>query len=95
VASIWRIENQNKNAIKIAEESGRLYDKFAGLYEDLENVGEILKRAQDTHEDAMSKLKSGKGNLMARIDRIKKLGAKTEKSLPAPSDVDDTEEETN
>jgi DNA recombination protein RmuC len=95
VASIWRIENQNKNAIKIAEESGRLYDKFAGLYEDLESIGEILKRAQDTHEDAMSKLKSGKGNLMARIDRIKKLGAKTEKSLPSPVDTDELEEDTN
>ena len=93
VASIWRIENQNKNAIKIADESGRLYDKFVGLYDDLENIGGILKKAQEVHYDALNKLKTGKGNLIDRISKIKKLGAKTEKSLPGSSTAEETEEE--
>lgn len=94
VASIWRIENQNKNAIKIADESGKLYDKFVGLYDDLENIGSMLTKAQFTHEEAMNKLKNGRGNLISRVDKIRKLGAKTEKALPINSINDDDPEET-
>ncbi|MEI6093536.1 MAG: DNA recombination protein RmuC [bacterium] len=94
VASIWRIENQNKNAIKIADESGKLYDKFVGLYEDLESIGSILTKAQSTHEEAMNKLKTGRGNLISRVNNIRKLGAKTEKALPLSSISDDEIEDT-
>lgn len=94
VASIWRIENQNKNAIKIADESGKLYDKFVGLYEDLENIGSILTKAQCTHEEAMNKLKNGRGNLISRVDKIRRLGAKTEKALPVNCITDDDSEDT-
>ena len=31
IASIWRQENQNRNALEIARQSGALYDKFSGF----------------------------------------------------------------
>src|SRR6202008_4873036 len=35
VASLWRIDSQNKNAEEIARQAGGLYDKFVGFVEDL------------------------------------------------------------
>lgn len=81
IASIWKNEKQNKNAMKIAEESGRLYDKFHAFISDLERVGKHLNSSQEVYEEAMKKLGSGKGNLIDRAEKLKKLGVNTKKSI--------------
>lgn len=43
VASIWRLENQNKNALQIAQEGANLYDKFLGFLEDFEKIGKTFE----------------------------------------------------
>jgi DNA recombination protein RmuC len=43
-------------------------------------------------EDAMKKLHTGRGNLVGAVQRIKKLGADTTKSLPAKFLTDSGEE---
>jgi DNA recombination protein RmuC len=82
IASIWRQENQNKNALEIARQSGALYDKFVGFVEDLIAVGNKIDSSKDSYVNAMKKLHEGSGNLVSRVERIKKLGAKTTKGLP-------------
>lgn len=81
VASIWKQERQNKNAVEIAKQSGALYDKFVGFIEDLKKVGANISKSNEAYEEAMKKLSTGSGNLIGRAERIKKLGAKAEKSL--------------
>jgi len=81
IASIWKNEYQSRNAIEIARQSGNLYDKFVGFANDLLKVGRSMDTAKDTYEEAMNKLTTGKGNLVSRVDNIKKLGAKTSKAL--------------
>jgi DNA recombination protein RmuC len=93
VASIWRQEQQNKNAIEIARQSGDLYDKFAGFVEDLQKVGVRLADAQKVHEEALKKLHTGRGNLMNRAKRLADLGAKTSKQLPGELTGNDAEQE--
>jgi DNA recombination protein RmuC len=82
IASIWRQENQNKNAIEIARQSGALYDKFVGLSEDLIDLGTKMKQAQNHYESSMNKLTTGSGNLVRSTEKIKQLGAKATKQLP-------------
>ncbi len=84
IASIWRQENQNKNALEIARQSGALYDKFVGFVDDLINVGNKIDAAKGSYSDAMKKLHEGSGNLVSRAEKIKALGAKATKSLPKP-----------
>lgn len=91
IASLWQQEFQNRNAMEIAEQSGALYDKFVLLIDDLIDVGRKLEVAQTGYKDAMNKLRDGKGNLIKRVEDIRKLGAKTKKSLPQ-SLVDRSEE---
>jgi DNA recombination protein RmuC len=81
IASIWRIEHQNKNALEIARQSGDLYDKFSGLIDDLVTVGKKMKESQGAYESAVNKLHLGKGNLVSRVENLKKLGIKTSRQI--------------
>lgn len=77
IASIWKIDRQNKNVFEIAEEAGALYDKFVGFLEDMQKIGKHIEQTQKAHEDAFKKLQYGSGNLIGKVEKIKKLGAKT------------------
>jgi len=83
IQSIWRYEYQNKNALEIARQAGALYDKFVNFAQDLERIGERLSQTHQAWVDASGKLSSGHGNLVTRVERLKKLGARTSKKLPA------------
>ena len=78
---LWIRDKQTKNALKIADETGKLYDKFVGFVSDLEEVGKHIDKASAVYEEAHKKLSSGKGNLLSRVEGIKELGVKTAKRL--------------
>ncbi|MEP7169301.1 MAG: DNA recombination protein RmuC [Bacteroidota bacterium] len=82
ISSIWKQERQTRNALQIAEEGGKLYDKFVGFVEDLLKVGRKMDDAKKDYVEAMSKLTDGSGNLVRRAEKMKELGAKAGKSLP-------------
>lgn len=82
VASIWKQEDQKINVLEIARQAGALYDKFKGLIDDLIKVGKQIHSSQESYQDAMGKLYQGKGNLISRVENLKELGAKTQKSIP-------------
>jgi DNA recombination protein RmuC len=82
VASLWKQDRQTKNVQAIATRGGLLYDKFAGLFADLEEIGKHLVRLRETYDGALGKLKTGPGNLLAQVEDLKSLGAKAKKSLP-------------
>ena len=82
ISSLWKQERQTRNALEIAEEGGKLYDKFVAFVEDLIKVGNGIRKTQGDYEDAMKKLHEGSGNLVRRAEKMKELGAKTTKQLP-------------
>ena len=82
VSYMWQQESQKKNVLEIARQSGALYDKFCNFVDDLKGIGKSIEQSSKKYDDAMNKLSSGKGNLIKRTETIKKLGAKTTKSLP-------------
>lgn len=83
VASIWKQERQNRNVLEIARLSGSMYDKFVGFIADMESIGRNIRQSQDSYEKAMNKLSNGAGNLSSTSEKIKKLGAKTNKQIDA------------
>jgi len=82
VANIWRYEKQNLNAQKIAEDAGGLYDQFALLVESLDELGKRIDSAQKSYEQARKRLSDGRGNIIKRVENLRKLGAKSKKNLP-------------
>ena len=83
VAHVWRLADQQKHVLEIADRGGKLYDKFVGFVEDLQAVGDSLGKARAAWESASTKLHSGAGNLVSQTEKLKQLGAKAAKSLPA------------
>ena len=84
IDSMWSNEKQQRNAIEIARQAGALYDKFEGFIADLTRVGTKMDAAKGEYEEAMKKLYKGHGNLISRVENLKKMGAKAKKSLPDP-----------
>lgn len=83
ISSIWKQENQTKNAQEIARLSGALYDKFIGFTEDMVKIKSNIDRTSNAYDDALKKMKDGSGNIIRTAEKIKELGAKTgTKSLP-------------
>lgn len=82
VASIWKHEKQTQNAFEIARQGGHLYDKFVAFLADLEKIGNQIDTVRKSYDEAHKKLKSGNGNLIGRVEKLRLLGAKTGKEIP-------------
>ncbi len=82
IADLWKVEQQNQHAIEIANKAGALYDKFAGFIENLELVGKKLQDAQQAYDTSFRQLGIGRGNIINKIEELKKMGANTKKQLP-------------
>jgi DNA recombination protein RmuC len=86
VASLWKQERQQQNALEIAKRGGELYDKFVGIVADIEKLGAQISTVQKTHDEVFKKISTGKNNLLTQVERLKELGAKADKQLPAPNE---------
>lgn len=82
IADLWKVEQQNQNAIEIAEKAGAMYDKFVGFLVNLEEVGKKLGAAQESYDQAFSQLSTGRGNIVNRMEELKKMGADARKQIP-------------
>lgn len=80
VENLWENDNQKKNTLEIATEAGRLYDSFVGLLDELNKIKRQLGTVQGSFDNALVKLE-GKGNLVKRVEKLRKLGAITSKNI--------------
>ena len=95
VDDLWKRDMQSRNARKIADEGGKLYDKFIGFAETLVDLGKSISASSERYERAIKQLKTGQGNLIRRTEQLRELGVKATKSLPNQlSDYDEEDERT-
>jgi DNA recombination protein RmuC len=89
IANVWKIERQNKNVQEIARLGGKLHDDLVNFVEDLKNAGAALEKAREAHDSAVKKLSEKKGNILGTADKLRELGAKTDKRLSLNGRGDD------
>ena len=82
VEQMWRHDKQNRNAQEIARQAGAMLDKLRGFVDDLDRIDTSLNAARTAWNNAFAKLSTGPGNLIARAQKISKLGASSKKELP-------------
>ena len=70
-----------------------MYDKFGGFVQDMDEIGTRIDALSRSHEQAMKKLTVGRGNLISRAERLRLMGAKTNKQLALPEDDQDVSDE--
>ncbi|WP_235829898.1 DNA recombination protein RmuC [Frigidibacter oleivorans] len=88
IASTWTIERRNRNAEEIANRAGLLYEKVAGFVDAMETLGRNLGQAQNAYGTAMDRLTRGSGNVLGQVDKLKRLGARTSKTIGSDFDAE-------
>ena len=95
VYDLWQRDAQNKNALKIADAGGKLYDKVVGFVDTIGEVEKYIRKSSESCTKAMEQLSTGRGNILSRVEGLRSLGAKATKRLPehlvAESDDDKDE----
>ncbi len=81
VADLWKVEQQNRHALNVADKAGALYDKFVGFIDNLEVVGKKLNEASGAYDTAFKQLSTGRGNIINRVEELRKMGANTSKQI--------------
>ncbi|MBX6421096.1 MAG: DNA recombination protein RmuC [Nevskia sp.] len=83
IENLWNMDRQHRNAQQIAAEAGKLYDQFVLFEQSLSEIGSRLTQAQAAYDTARRRLVEGRGNLIGRAEKLRELGARSAKSLPA------------
>lgn len=81
IASMWRFEQQNRNAREIAEKAGAIYDKLRLFLDEMQKIGKQLDSCKTTYDSAMTKLVSGRGNLLSQAEKFTDLGVSVKKKM--------------
>jgi DNA recombination protein RmuC len=81
IVDLWKREYQNRNAQDIADRGAKLYDKFVGFVNNLQDVGKHLDKAKDSYSESFSQLSGGRDNLVLQAEKLRKLGIKNKKQL--------------
>ncbi len=82
IHNIWRYEDQSRNAQKIAAQAGGLHDQFVLVIESLEEIGKHLDKSQQAWQQTRKRLVDGRGNLIRRVDDLRRMGARARRNLP-------------
>ncbi len=77
----WQSEQSSTLATKLFDEAGKMYDKMVGFAESFKRVGSQLQTLNNSYENAQKQLTEGSGNLLGRVENLKRLGAKATKNL--------------
>ncbi|MCL4542845.1 MAG: DNA recombination protein RmuC [Deltaproteobacteria bacterium] len=88
VENLWYQVNLNRNAVLIMGEAGKLYDKFISFAESMQEIKTGINKTSLAYDAAINQLSRGKGNLINKLEGIKKLGVKSNKSLPEKIEYD-------
>lgn len=80
---MWQRERQERNIRLILEKATGLYDQFALFTKTFVKVGERLQSAKEDFDRAQGQLSEGRGNLVRRVEQLKELGVKTNKTISA------------
>ena len=79
---LWQQERQARNVQEVMDRGTQLYEKFVGFVTDMEVLGESLHKSEQSYNKAMNKLADGSGNLIGQVEKLRKLGLRTTKSIP-------------
>jgi len=83
MADLWKREMQSKNAMEIVKRGELLYEKFVTFVSTLEDLGRHLNKTQQSYTAAIGQLNTGSGHLIGQAMKLKNLGLKSNKKIPA------------
>jgi DNA recombination protein RmuC len=93
VAQIWRQNNQRRALDDVFDAVRKIYEKYANFAEDMQEIDNHLRKAQNAYQEAYKKLATGDGNLIRQLEKFRKENIIKPKKLPPPAfqDAEGTE----
>lgn len=85
VDELWRRDDQDRNAKEIARIGGLLYDSVTAFLKDFQQIDRSISAAKNAYESALSRLNQGPRSVVARAERLSRLGVPTSRPLPMES----------
>lgn len=82
IYNMWQNERQTKNIEKVIKEGEALYEKFVGFYENWSKIKDQLSGVMALYDKADKQLYDGNGNIVRRLENLKKLGIMPKKNIP-------------
>ena len=82
IYNMWQNERQTKNIEKVIKEGEALYEKFVGFYENWSKIKDQLSGVMALYDKADKQLCEGNGNIVRRLENLKKLGIMPKKNIP-------------
>lgn len=95
ITDLWKRDQQSKNALEIAKQGEKLYEKVVGFFETMDDIEKHLNKSQEVFLKAKKQLRDGRGNIAGQAMKLKNMGIQSGKSIPAqfiPTDLDDSDE---
>ena len=81
----WRyVESDNKKQ-EFLKQAGTMYNKIYVFVEKIEKIKNSFSKLHNSFEEAENTLFKGKGNLLNQAEKLKELGAKTNKQIEKKS----------
>lgn len=81
----WRyVESDNKKQ-EFLKQAGIMYNKIYVFVEKIEKIKNSFSKLHNSFEEAENTLFKGKGNLLSQAEKLKELGAKTNKQIEKKS----------
>ncbi|MFD1261594.1 DNA recombination protein RmuC [Entomomonas asaccharolytica] len=74
VRQLWRLENQSRNTLELANTASRVYDKLRNFLTNMDKIEKSLINAQDSYQEAKKQLMDGRGNLVSLVNNFVELG---------------------
>jgi len=68
VGQIWRQDNQRRAIDNVFDAVRKIYEKYVGFAEDMEQINLALQKTQAAYDAALKKLATGDGNLIRQMD---------------------------
>lgn len=94
VGQLWRQENQRRSIDDVFDAVRKIYEKYVGFAEDMDQIQTALQKTQAAYDSALKKLATGDGNLVRQMDKFVKANIIKPKRLPPPAFQDTDESES-
>lgn len=78
----WRRIRQDRNTEKILAEAAKLVERVGQFYDEFEEFGEALDKAQGKYRKVMDKVKDGRQSILGAGRNLEDLGVRAKKALP-------------
>ena len=85
VGQLWRQENQSNAMRDVFDAVRKIYEKYVGFAEDMQQIDLALQKAQAAYREAHKKLAAGDGNMVRQMEKFVKDNVIKPKRLPPPA----------